>query len=191
MNWDDTAIACLRRLWANQALSASQIGLRLGATKNAVVGKAHRLGLPSRPSPIAQNYSARPKPMRKPKVTLPPLAVEAAPAVIPAAPDLVAAAVPVEVPPAVAAAGGGADEPAPRPRPVLVRSCCWPMWPNDARPTQEFCGAPSRIKADGVACSYCEDHARRAFTRVFVGAPVRPQMGGRLTGFRFNGVGRA
>ncbi len=53
MNWTDERIGDLRRLWA-QGLSASQIAKRLGneITRNAVIGKAHRLGLASRPSPI-------------------------------------------------------------------------------------------------------------------------------------------
>lgn len=52
MSWTEENIAALRQLWA-QGLSASQIAERLGAvTRNAVIGKAHRLGLASRPSPI-------------------------------------------------------------------------------------------------------------------------------------------
>jgi len=52
MEWNDERVAALQRLWA-QGLSASQIAERLGnVTRNAVIGKAHRLGLASRPSPI-------------------------------------------------------------------------------------------------------------------------------------------
>lgn len=40
-----------RALW-DEGLSASQIGVRLGATKNAVIGIRNRMGLPARPSPI-------------------------------------------------------------------------------------------------------------------------------------------
>lgn len=49
--WDDDNIATLRRLWA-EGLSAAEIGRRIGVSKNAVVGKAHRLRLPARPSPL-------------------------------------------------------------------------------------------------------------------------------------------
>ena len=52
MSWTDERVTLLRELWA-QGLSASQIAVQLGGvTRNAVIGKAHRLGLESRPSPI-------------------------------------------------------------------------------------------------------------------------------------------
>ncbi|QHI95112.1 GcrA cell cycle regulator [Aristophania vespae] len=51
MDWTDDLIARLRDLWS-QGLSTAEIGRQLSITKNAVVGKAHRLGLPPRPSPI-------------------------------------------------------------------------------------------------------------------------------------------
>lgn len=49
--WTKEQVAKLRVLWA-EGLSMSDIGARLGFSKNAVVGKAHRLDLPSRDSPI-------------------------------------------------------------------------------------------------------------------------------------------
>jgi len=51
MPWDDSNVAKLRELW-DQGLPTAQIGKLLGFTKNAVVGKAHRIGLERRPSPI-------------------------------------------------------------------------------------------------------------------------------------------
>ena len=51
MPWDDNNVAKLRELW-DQGLPTAQIGKLLGFTKNAVVGKAHRIGLERRPSPI-------------------------------------------------------------------------------------------------------------------------------------------
>ena len=51
MPWDDDNVARLRELW-DQGLPTAQIGKLLGFTKNAVVGKAHRIGLERRPSPI-------------------------------------------------------------------------------------------------------------------------------------------
>jgi GcrA cell cycle regulator len=53
MSWTDERIQELSRLW-QAGHSASEIGKLLGVSKNAVVGKAHRLKLPSRPSPIKQ-----------------------------------------------------------------------------------------------------------------------------------------
>ena len=51
MSWNDTNVARLKELW-DQGLPTAQIGKLLGFTKNAVVGKAHRIGLERRPSPI-------------------------------------------------------------------------------------------------------------------------------------------
>ena len=51
MPWDENNVSRLRELW-DQGLPTAQIGKLLGFTKNAVVGKAHRIGLERRPSPI-------------------------------------------------------------------------------------------------------------------------------------------
>lgn len=52
MAWTEDRVAMLRELWT-KGLSASQIAVQLGGvSRNAVIGKAHRLGLESRPSPI-------------------------------------------------------------------------------------------------------------------------------------------
>ena len=51
MSWNDDNVARLKDLW-DQGLPTAQIGKLLGFTKNAVVGKAHRIGLERRPSPI-------------------------------------------------------------------------------------------------------------------------------------------
>ena len=45
MGWTDERVELLKRLWA-EGLSASQIARELGGvTRNAVIGKVHRLGL--------------------------------------------------------------------------------------------------------------------------------------------------
>lgn len=50
-DWTPERTAALIALWHDE-LSTSEIGRRLGVTKNAVIGKVHRLGLPQRrPSP--------------------------------------------------------------------------------------------------------------------------------------------
>jgi len=51
MSWNEINVARLKELW-DQGLPTAQIGKLLGFTKNAVVGKAHRIGLERRPSPI-------------------------------------------------------------------------------------------------------------------------------------------
>src|SRR5258708_21154970 len=54
MEWAEETIVRLRTLW-DEGLSTAEIGRRLGVSKNAVVGKAHRLDLPARPSPIRRD----------------------------------------------------------------------------------------------------------------------------------------
>ena len=51
MPWNDENVGRLKELW-DQGLPTAQIGKLLDFTKNAVVGKAHRIGLERRPSPI-------------------------------------------------------------------------------------------------------------------------------------------
>lgn len=52
MSWTDERIEQLRSMW-EKGLTASQIADELGGvSRNAVIGKAHRLGLKSRPSPV-------------------------------------------------------------------------------------------------------------------------------------------
>lgn len=55
--WTPDHVKTLMALWA-EGLPTLEIGRRLGVTKNSVVGKVHRLGLPKRQSPI----SSSPKP---------------------------------------------------------------------------------------------------------------------------------
>jgi GcrA cell cycle regulator len=50
--WTEDRMTILRSLW-QEGLTTREIGARMGITKNAVVGKVHRLGLPKRLSPIA------------------------------------------------------------------------------------------------------------------------------------------
>ena len=48
MSWNDERVELLKKLWS-EGLSASQIAGRLGSvTRNAVIGKVHRLGLSGR-----------------------------------------------------------------------------------------------------------------------------------------------
>ena len=49
--WTQERVDDLAKLW-REGFSTAEIGRRLGLTKNAVVGKAHRLALNPRPSPV-------------------------------------------------------------------------------------------------------------------------------------------
>ena len=86
MSWTDERIATLKKMGEGGS-TASQIAEELGGvSRNAVIGKAHRLGLKSRPSPVKANKKkkapAKPKPAPKPaaKKTAKPAAKPAAPA---------------------------------------------------------------------------------------------------------------
>lgn len=82
MSWTDERIDTLRKMW-EAGQTASQIAEELGGvSRNAVIGKAHRLGLQSRPSPVRPNEpdakAAEPKPPApapapKPVVPAPPV----------------------------------------------------------------------------------------------------------------------
>ena len=65
MSWTDERVEQLKKLWTD-GLSASQIAAELGGiTRNAVIGKVHRLGLSGR---AKSPSSAAPRP-RKPRQT--------------------------------------------------------------------------------------------------------------------------
>jgi len=61
MSWTDERIATLTKMWESGA-TASQIADELGGvSRNAVIGKAHRLGLKARPSPVKANETKEAK----------------------------------------------------------------------------------------------------------------------------------
>jgi GcrA cell cycle regulator len=121
MSWTDERIEKLTKMWEGGA-TASQIADELGGvSRNAVIGKAHRLGLKARPSPVKANEKpARPAPApKKPKpVEAAPAAPEPqaeAPVVRAAAPQ--PAAAPAARAPEPAAPPVAADDAAPAPAP--------------------------------------------------------------------------
>ena len=148
MGWTDERVELLKKLWLD-GLSASQIAKQLGGvTRNAVIGKVHRLGLsgraapsqPSRPvfkAPRAPRPAAAPAPRR--------IEGHAPRSHVPAAPV-------VEEDPLQLDDGNFAT--------VLTisdRMCRWPI--GDPAATEfHFCG---RSPKDGSP--YCEAHARKAY----------------------------
>jgi len=140
MDWTDEVIEKLRQLWA-EGLSTAEIGRRLNISKNAVVGKAHRLNLSPRPSPIRRlgtDAPARaPAPRRTQGPTLPPLA----------------AAMGAPVP------SLRAIMPAPKAS-QRATPCCWPIG-EPGRPSFHFCNDPAMPSKP-----YCEAHAAIAYVRV-------------------------
>ncbi len=126
MVWDEDTIRQLRDLWT-QGFSTAEIGRRLGVSKNAIVGKAHRLDLEARPSPIRRDV-AKPvteRPTSFPRMagpTLPPLASAGAPAFVPQALAPQAFVPPAFVPPAMAPAATG-----PAIIPVIIPAAIAPL----------------------------------------------------------------
>ncbi|WP_199502661.1 GcrA family cell cycle regulator [Qipengyuania sp. YIM B01966] len=100
MSWTDERIAKLKDMWEGGA-TASQIADELGGvSRNAVIGKAHRLGLKARPSPVKAGEKKD---------------APAAPVVAIAAP-----AAPIRRPPVSRPAAAGAERrPATAPSPVV------------------------------------------------------------------------
>ncbi len=155
MEWTDAIIAELRRLWA-EGLSTAEIGRRLGVSKNAIVGKAHRLGLDPRPSPIRRGEVAKPTvpaPRRALGPTLPPLTVPA--------PAPVVAAEPVPAPRPVAPPQLRSVAVAPvRSSAGRYSACCWPIGePGTA--SFRFCSSEAMPSKP-----YCAEHASLAYVKV-------------------------
>lgn len=158
MDWNEETIARLRQFWQD-GHSTAEIGRRMGITKNAVVGKAHRLMLAPRPSPIRRDlpegYVSRRSAARRatgatlPAPNLPPMTGVAAPpvanrdvAVRPSRPLVQLRAVPLP------RAG------------ARVTTCCWPIG-DPGTANFRFCD-------DGAMTGkpYCTQHAALAYVKV-------------------------
>ena len=154
MDWTEERITELTRLW-NDGLSTAEIGKLLGISKNAVVGKAHRLRLASRPSPI-RRMAIRPSAPRVPR--------ETRMATMPSLPQTAAMTPPKS--PTIAVAPVAAPAPQPmRARietPTLQLSnqrCMWPVGhPGDS--DFHFCGERAL-----VGKPYCVGHCSVAYVK--------------------------
>jgi GcrA cell cycle regulator len=87
MSWTEERIERLKKMWHDGA-TASQIADELGGvSRNAVIGKAHRLGLEQRPSPVKPGEELKAAPAPAAPAAAPKAAPKAeAPAAQPAAP---------------------------------------------------------------------------------------------------------
>ena len=135
LNWSDDRVEQLKTLWT-EGLSASQIARALGGvTRNAVIGKVHRLGLAGRASP---SRSERPRLPMAPKTQN--VRTHVAPVPV------------VEEDPLQLDDGNFAT--------VLTisdRMCRWPI--GDPAGTEfHFCG-----RSPKSGSPYCEAHARKAY----------------------------
>ena len=144
MGWTDERVETLKKLWLD-GLSASQIAKQLGGvTRNAVIGKVHRLGLSGRAAPSHPSRPAfkTPRPPRPVTMAHPrPRALEPKPA--------------------------HAAHPRPAPLPdlpgtatVLTLGAHMCRWPIGDPSSQDFSFCGRRAVDEGP---YCVDHARLAY----------------------------
>ena len=154
MDWTNDVISRLRQLW-DEGISTTEIGRRLGVSKNAVIGKAHRLNLSARASPIRSGGPRIPRARVLRLAGMMPTT-----ALAPARP-----AATVGSPRPKSVAPPTAPGPGTPPRPVLPRgpavfdtkACCWPIG-EPGRPGFHFCNAPAI-----AGKPYCEQHAAVAY----------------------------
>jgi GcrA cell cycle regulator len=126
MSWTDERIDQLKQMW-ERGMTASQIAEELGGvSRNAVIGKAHRLGLQARPSPVkAAEAAAKPAAAAQPRKPAPAAkadTVSSEPKPQVKAPVAPVEARPVAAAPAAAPQAAGTDAPAPPspPQPRIV-----------------------------------------------------------------------
>ena len=145
MGWTDERVELLKKLWQD-GLSASQIAKQLGGvTRNAVIGKVHRLGLSGRATPSKPQRTV----FKAPRAARP-----AAPVI--AAPRRIAEAAPQQTAPV-----RYIDE---RPGTATVLTlgahmCKWPIG-DPSLDNFTFCG---RRSDEGP---YCDEHASVAYQPV-------------------------
>jgi GcrA cell cycle regulator len=186
MSWTDERVETLKKMWG-EGQSASQIAKELGGvTRNAVIGKVHRLGLSNRAGSGGAKAEAKakaaPKAEAKPKPTPKPQAAPAA-----ATPTPAAAADVDNLPAPPRSAARRAISPAGQPLPpqpsaneispealakvseiekkskkislmeLTERTCKWPVG-DPATPDFWFCGLPVK-----TGKPYCEAHVGVAF----------------------------
>lgn len=137
MSWTDERIDRLKQMWT-EGLSASQIARALGeVTRNAVIGKVHRLGLAGRAT-APRVERPRPTPSSVPRIHVPRVAVMRAEPVVEE---------PLEPMPENAVTV--AD--------LSATVCRWPIG-DPAQADFRFCGRTAKNGAP-----YCEAHVRMAY----------------------------
>jgi GcrA cell cycle regulator len=157
LSWTDERVALLRRLWED-GQSASKIAAQLGGvTRNAVIGKVHRLGLAGRVK-AGEDAPAAVKPVEAEKP------VAAIPVPEPAPLPVVAHRPTPDFPPAAPPSAVATAEPvaiAVSQRVTIMdlreSMCRWPLG-DPTTPEFRFCGARSI-----TGLPYCTHHAEIAY----------------------------
>jgi len=154
MSWTDERVDLLKRLWS-EGLSASQIAGRLGSvTRNAVIGKVHRLGLSGRATTSRmKTHRPRTRMANAKRPVKPRFAQAGNPAVRALYMDSEAYVPPAEE----------IEIPLAERKTIQTLTECSCRWPIGDPQTAEFhfCGRPKV-----PLLPYCEVHARRAFQPV-------------------------
>lgn len=143
MAWNDERVELLKKFWA-EGLSASQIAAKMGGvTRNAVIGKVHRLGLSGRATPA--------KPQRGCGSEFEHRAEEPAPAFVPQEIETLAVE-PEFVAPVVLSSGDMTTVAT-----LKGNMCKWPIG-DPAKDDFHFCG-----QSAPTGKPYCGYHAQMAF----------------------------
>ncbi|UXU80988.1 GcrA cell cycle regulator [Paracoccus sp. SMMA_5_TC] len=168
MSWTDERVETLKRMWA-EGQSASQIAKELGGvTRNAVIGKVHRLGLSNRNEDAPEEVAPAPEaPAKAAPADAPQPAAPAAPAapafnrrsIVPAGQPLPPQPSANEISPEALASVREVEK---RARKLTLmelteRTCKWPIG-DPATDKFWFCGLPSM-----PGKPYCEAHVGVAF----------------------------
>src|SRR3954471_18673078 len=179
MSWTDERIDRLKSLWT-QGMTASQIADELGGvSRNAVIGKAHRLGLQSRPSPVKPNEGmsdAAPSPF-EPEAEAGPAATEAEPEAAaeaePEAPSVEPAPPPAAPQPQIRSIGPGGFV---RQAPGEQQSPIPPAPPRrlvPAKPSPEIADKTSLLDLNEKICKWPIGHPGEPDFH-FCGSPANP-----------------
>lgn len=156
MSWTDERIELLRKLW-EKGLTASQIAEQLGdnISRNAVIGKAHRLGLKSRPSPVKPGENGN----DAPQVATPVVESRAATPAEPIAEShkSVVAAAAASAPTRTATPTAGSKSDKTTLLDLSDKVCKWPIG-HPGEPDFHFCGKPAQ-----PGFPYCGEHCAVAY----------------------------
>lgn len=144
MDWTDERIETLKTLYGD-GLSASQIGAELGCTRNAVIGKVHRIGLRRRGRPVAVS---RPQPRHKPQRRAP---IKQG-AIVRAPQQPYVEPTPIEDSAIPTAQHCSLLE-------LTSKTCRWPIG-DPGKPDFFFCGGPAD---NNLGLPYCSYHSRAAY----------------------------
>ncbi|MEM8653421.1 MAG: GcrA family cell cycle regulator [Pseudomonadota bacterium] len=178
MSWTDERVELLKKMWG-EGQSASQIAKELGGvTRNAVIGKVHRLGLSNRAGggsstakadakpKAAPKAKAEPKPQLKTEPAVKPVPAPETKAVVPARKQIIPAGQPLppqpsanEISPEALAKVNEVEKKAKKISlmELTERTCKWPVG-DPATENFWFCGLPVQ-----QGKPYCEAHVGVAF----------------------------